>query len=70
MSGPENIDIAWLNTVLAQAHAHQFYGEITIILEAGVIKRATKKESLKPPSSNDSTCGKGQARRTVLGSKT
>jgi hypothetical protein len=39
----------WVEQLLSQAQARRFYGRITLILEDGTVRRATKEESLKPP---------------------
>ena len=42
-------DIQWLALLVEQAQKREFYGKLTISFEKGVIQRAVKEESLKPP---------------------
>jgi len=42
-------DRTWLMSLLTQAQLKAFYGELTIIMEAGKVKRIVKKQSLLPP---------------------
>jgi hypothetical protein len=44
------LEKAWLNNIISQIQVKKFYGKITIILEAGEVKRVIKEESLKPPT--------------------
>jgi len=43
-------DRMWVEQLLCQAQARNWYGAITIKMEAGEIRLVTKMESLKPPS--------------------
>lgn len=43
-------DAAWVGTLLSQAQKQQFYGDIVLRFEDGVIQRAFKNQSLRPPS--------------------
>ena len=44
---------AWLLQVVAQLQNEDWYGEFTVIMEAGVIQRLKKVESVLPPTSKD-----------------
>jgi len=44
-------DKQWVNQLVAQAQVQKFYGKLTLTLEEGVLRRAVKEESLKPPGS-------------------
>jgi hypothetical protein len=43
-------DKAWAESLLDAAFAQCFYGKLTLHIENGNIVRATKEQSLKPPS--------------------
>ncbi len=42
-------NLAWVATIISQAQATGFYGEITLKFEQGVARRVVKSESLIPP---------------------
>ena len=52
-----NADRSYLATLFAQVQTRGFYGKITLIMEAGEIRRVVKEESLMPlaPGHGDNT---------------
>lgn len=41
---------AWVGSLVSSAQSKRWYGTITLKIEEGVIRRAVKEESLKPPT--------------------
>jgi hypothetical protein len=50
-------DSLWLETLVQQAQAQGFYGELRLIFEKGLVVRVIKEQSLRPPHYQQPTYG-------------